>query len=81
MENRVIYGVREEIYCIGEKKRRSYGVVAYADMGEDTIFTVIAAVGDVTGDRAKLFEFVEICNEKALDIRHLHDAVEDLLLG
>ena len=44
MENRVIYGVREEIYGIGEKKRRSYGVVAYADMGEDTIFTVIAAL-------------------------------------
>lgn len=81
MKNRVIYGVREEIYRIGGRVRRGYGIVAYAPLDEDTGLTVVAAVSDVTSDEEKLLDLVGLCNDLALDPRHLHDVVEDFLCG
>ena len=81
MKNRVIYGVREEIYRIDGGVRRGYGIVAYARSGEDTVSTVVAAVSDVTSDEEKLLDLVRLCNDLALDPRHLHDVVEDFLCG
>ena len=76
----VTYGIREEIYCLGEQRRKAFGIVAYSDAEEDGTATVIASVGDVTDDRAALEELVRKCNGLKLDPIHLWDVVEDFLI-
>lgn len=81
MKNRVIYGVREEVYRIDGGVRRGYGIVAYAPLDEDTGLTVVASVSDVTSDAKALEDLVRLCNELRLDPCHIYDVVEDFLCG
>ena len=79
MKNKVIYGVREEIYSVNGRARCGYGIVAYAPMEDDTGLAVIASVSDVTSDREALEDLVLLCNEIGLDPCHLYNVVEDFL--
>ncbi len=75
----VTYGIREEIYCLGEQRRKAFGIVSYSDADDDGTAIVTASVGDVTDDREALEELVRKCNELQLDPIHLEDVVEDFL--
>ena len=75
----ITYGITEEKYSLGDSTRVSYGIAAYANADIDGTVTVVAAVHDVTGDKQKLSEFVDVCNELELSVCHLSEVVEDFL--
>ena len=75
----ITYGIREEVYCLGEERRCAFGIVAYSDAEKDGTATVIASVGDVSEDREALAELVKTCNEGRLDPIHLYDVVDDFI--
>ena len=79
MNMTITYGVTEEIYTLGAVSRRAFGIAAYADAEEDGTATIVAAVHDITDDRAKLEGLVAACNREGLSLVHLDDIVEDFL--
>ena len=79
MNMTITYGVTEEIYTLGAVSRRAFGIAAYADAKEDGTATIVAAVHDITEDRAKLEGLVAACNREGLSLVHLDDIVEDFL--
>ena len=64
---------------IGEEKRTSYGIVAYANAKQDDTATIVASVRDITSDKQRLRKLVDNCNRLELSTVHLHDVVEDFL--
>lgn len=74
----VVYGIVEEEYHVGDKKRVSYGISAYADT-EEGLTTVICSVHDVTPDKSRMQELVRKCNRMELSAEHLRDVVEDFI--
>ena len=79
MRNGITYDVREEVYCLGEKRRVAFGIVAYAAAEEDGSATVIASVGDVCAQREPVADLAGLCTALRLDPSHLYDVVEDFL--
>jgi len=77
----VTYGITEEIYILGDSKRISYGIAAYADTETDNTTTIVASVHDITSDKQKISELVEMCNRLELSAIHLNDVVENFLSG
>lgn len=75
----VTYAVTEEKYALGEEKRTSYGIVAYANAKQDDTATIVASVRDITSDKQLLRKLVDNCNRLELSTVHLHDVVEDFL--
>lgn len=79
MTSTVTYGITEEIYSLGTDSRTAYGIVAYADAGEDGTTTVFGSVHDITSDRENLKALVDTCNRLKLSTVHLQDVIEDFL--
>ena len=77
----ITYGVREEIYCLGDARRVAFGIAVYANAEIDGVATVVRSVGDVSGNKNEILELVRLCNECELDPMHLMDVVEDFILG
>lgn len=75
----IVYGVSEEIYSLNNTTRISYGIVTYADSEPDGIYTIIASVRDVSPDRHKIEQLVDLCNRLELLPIHLNDVIEDFL--
>ena len=75
----ITYGVIEEIYSLSCSSRRSYGIAVYSDSLGDGFATVLASVNDISSDREKLEELVEICNRAELSLIHLNDVINDFL--
>ena len=75
----VTYAVAEEKYALGEEKRTSYGIVAYANAEQDGAATIVASVRDITSDKNRLKKLVDDCNRLKLSTVHLPDVVEDFL--
>ncbi len=75
----ITYGIREEIYCLGNERRLAFGIVAYSNAETDGTATVIESVGDVTDDRAALENLVRKCNGEGLDPRDLYAIAEDFI--
>ena len=75
----VTYAVAEEKYALGEEKRISYGIVAYANAEQDGTATIVASVRDITSDKKRLKKLVDDCNRLELSTVHLPDVVEDFL--
>ena len=75
----VTYAVAEEKYALGEEKRISYGIVAYANAEQDGTATIVASVHDITFDKQRLIKLVDDCNRLELSTVHLPDVVEDFL--
>ena len=75
----VTYAVAEEKYALGEEKRISYGIVAYANADQDGTATIVASVRDITSDKKRLKKLVGDCNRLELSTVHLLDVVEDFL--
>ena len=77
--NEITYGISEEKYTLGNDRRTSYGIVAYADTKASGTAIIVASVNDITDDETRLLGFVEMCNRNQLSLIHLYDAVEDFL--
>ena len=75
----ITYGVIEEIYSLSCSSRRSYGIAVYSDSPGDGFATVLASVNDISSDREKLEELVQICNRTELSLIHLNDIINDFL--
>lgn len=75
----VTYAITEEKYALGEEKRTSYGIVAYANAEQNCTATIVASVRDITYDKNRLRKLVDDCNRFELSTVHLHDVVEDFL--
>ena len=75
----ITYGVTEEKYYLGGSFRIAYGIAAYADADLDGTATIVASVHDVTDDKDRLCELVDLCNSLELSVCHLSDVVEDFL--
>ena len=75
----ITYGITEEKYSVGNSSRVSYGIAAYAYADVDGTATVVASVHDVTQDKQKLSELVDVCNRLELSVCHLSEVVEDFL--
>ena len=75
----VTYGVTEEVYSLSGNSRRSYGIAVYSNSEIDGTATVLTSVNDISSDREKLEELVEICNRAELSLIHLNDVINDFL--
>ena len=75
----VTYADAEEKYALGEEKRISYGIVAYANADQDGTATIVASVRDITSDKKRLKKLVDDCNRLELSTVQLLDVVEDFL--
>lgn len=75
----ITYGVSTEIYEWKKDCRTSYGIVAYSDIDEDGIATIVASIRDISSDRKTVEELVQKCNLLNLSLCHLRDVVEDFL--
>ena len=77
--SRITYGTIKEVYSINGDSRISYRIVAYVDADVDGTATIIASIRDVTPNREKIDNLVELCNRLELSVVHLEDVVEDIL--
>ncbi len=73
------YGITEEVYSLGNDRRVSYGIAAYAEADNDGTATIVASVHDVTANKKALMKFVLLCNTLELSVIHLNDVVENFL--
>ena len=74
---RIIYGVTEEVYVLGDSRRVSYGIAAYADSNIEQTTTIITSIRDISADRAQVEQLVGFCSRLELDAVHLEEVVED----
>ncbi len=79
MSAAVTYGIIEEVYSLGSDSRTAYGIAAYADVKTGGTAIVLQSIHDMTSDREKLQELVEICNCLNLSTVHLCEIAEDFL--
>ncbi len=75
----IVYGMREETYCLEGHSRVAYGIAVYAYTEEEGSATVLFSVGDITSNKEKLSHFIDDCNRLGLSALHLCDAIEDFL--
>ena len=75
----ITYGVTEEVYSLSGSSRKAYGIAVYSKPEIDGTATVLTSVNDITPDRAKLEELVQICNRAELSLIHLKDVINDFL--
>lgn len=75
----ITYGITEEVYVLGESRRISYGIAAYADSAAEGTSAIVASVRDVSCSRSQLEILANLCNRIRLDPDHLSDVIEDFL--
>lgn len=73
----ITYGIIEEIYILGDKRRTSYGIAAYSNLESDSTVTIVASVRDISCDKQKISNLVTLCNRLSLSPIHLGDVVVD----
>ena len=73
--NNIKYTVVESSASAETNFTVTYGIVAY-DLSSDR---VIAHIGDITCDKARIEHLVDLCNQVKLSPIHLRDVVEDFL--
>ncbi len=71
----VTYEMIEEINGLGDSRRISYGIAAYA--GTETV--MVSSIHDITSDKQKLADLIGKCNRLELSLIHLADVIEDFL--
>ena len=73
--NNIKYTVVESAPSAETNSTVTYGITAY-DVSSDK---VVAHIGDITCDKARIEHLVELCNRGKLSPIHLRDVVEDFL--
>lgn len=72
----VIYKLRTDIVLDEDNCEYTvYGITAL-----DSYENVLMTVEDIFFDKQKAEEFVELCNQEKLELIHLQDVIEDILL-
>jgi len=79
--NPVIYERIRGITVSEGKHYTTYGIAARIPCGSEQACITIAAISDISTDAAIVDALIERCNRLALSPIHLHDIVEDFLLG
>ena len=79
--NTVTYEMTEGVITLEGKPHVTYGIAARVPSGIGNVGSTIVAVSDISTDVAKVDALIERCNRLALSPVHLHDVVEDFLLG
>lgn len=75
----ITYAAVQEVYSIKNKKRISYGIVAYSDPSSDDTVTIVASARDISPDLSKISSFVNELNRMNVSPDHLQDVVENFL--
>lgn len=75
----IIYDIIEEIYVLEDYRRYSYGIAAYDHSITESTAYIIAAIRDISPNKAEIAKLVELCNRLKLSPIHLNDVVEDFL--
>ena len=75
----IVYGVSEEKYSQGGTTRISYGIVAYADSTTDGIASIVASVSDISNNKTRIEQLVDLFNRMELSPIHLDDVIADFL--
>ena len=75
----ITYGVVDETYVLDGVKRHSYGIVGYADANTEGTATIVVSARDVSVDKQRVSDLVELCNRLAISDAHLYDVIEDFL--
>ncbi len=78
-EQKITYGISEEIYELGGELRRSYGIVGYADADEENSRAVIVSARDISCEREAVEMLAALCNRLGVSPLHLADVVDDFL--
>ena len=74
----VTYKIVKEVHMMNDGNRVSYGIAAYGGTELDNV-NILEYIGDISHDKEKIEELVQLCNQSELSIAHLHDVVEDFL--
>ena len=77
---KITYGIVETHEPADGNTYPSYGIAAYAQAELNASATVIASINNITTDRKRLMELVQLCNLQKLSLIHLNDVVEDFLI-
>ncbi len=75
----ITYGVCEEKYSFGNTFRISYGIVAYAGAETEGIAAIVASVRDISNDKSRIEQLVDLFNRTELSPIHLNDVITDFL--
>ena len=75
----ITYGTVAEVYEVGESKRISYGLAAYADVAEEGSACVLFAARDLSSSRASLEALAEKMNREDVSEDHFYEIVSDFL--
>ena len=70
------YVLTKTTYYNGEHTRTSYGIAVIN--AEDNV-AVLGYVEDITNERDKIANLVELCNAEKLEMEHLQSIVDDFL--
>ena len=71
------YGIVDETYYIDSIKRTSYGIVGYSNTDIDGTATIVISVRDVSDDKQKMLDLIELCNRLEVSDIHLYDVIND----
>ncbi len=74
-----VFGVIKQEYILGNEKRISYGIAAYADPENAGTACIIHSVPDICDDYEKICNFAELCNKAEMSVLHLDDVINDFL--
>ncbi len=78
-EQKITYGISEEIYELGGEMRRSYGIVGYADADEEKSHAIVVSARDVSCEKEAVETLAALCNRLGISPLHLDDVVDDFL--
>ena len=71
------YGIVDETYSIDSIKRTSYVIVGYSNIDVDGTATIVISVRDVSDDKQKMLDLIELCNRLEVSDIHLYDVIND----
>jgi len=75
----IFYIIIEETYSFNGSTRNSFGIAACCGPASDGISNIVLTINDITADKIKLTEFIEMCNCLNLSLIHIFEAVDDFL--
>lgn len=75
----IIYGVTEERFINNGAERISYGIAAYSNEEGESLSAILMTISDISADKKRVADLVDMCNNLGLSLIHLEDAVLDLL--
>jgi len=70
--------IEDELVC-GDDTRISYGISAYSGTESEYTPDIRISVHDITSDKNRIINLINLCNQLELSSIHLHDVIDDFL--